>query len=212
MLFPKPFLFPYVNPIDESNSPIMRDNYLSSIKKQFLYNRELGWKTISQLPEEKINWQYNQESNSITQLVKHLSSNMLSRWTDFLSSDGEKAWRVRDSEFESESFNKDQIKKVWDKGWNCLLDTIDSLETQDLDKVVYIRNQGHTVVEAINRQLSHYSYHVGQIVFIGKMIQNDQWQSLSIPRGQSASYNQKMFSKEKQRAHFTHDFLPKKER
>lgn len=189
----------------------MKDNYLSSIKKQFLYNRELGWKTISQLPEEKINWQYNQESNSITQLVKHLSSNMLSRWTDFLNSDGEKEWRVRDAEFESETFTIDQIKKAWDKGWDCLLDTIDSLEPQDLDKVVYIRNQGHTVVEAINRQLSHYSYHVGQIVFVGKMIKNDQWQSLSIPRGQSVSYNQEMFSKEKERAHFTKDFLPKKE-
>lgn len=189
----------------------MRDNYLSSIKKQLLYNRELGWKTIAQLPEEKLNWQYNQESNSITQVVKHLSANMLSRWTDFLNSDGEKDWRVRDSEFEPEAFTQTQIKSTWDRGWNCLLDTIDSLHSEDLEKIVYIRNQGHTVVEAINRQLSHYSYHVGQIVFIGKMIQNNQWQSLSIPRGQSVSYNKEMFSKEKERAHFTKDFLPKKE-
>ncbi|MEO9802926.1 MAG: DUF1572 family protein [Reichenbachiella sp.] len=187
----------------------MRKNYISSIKKQFLYNRELGWKTIEQVPEEALNWQYNQESNSIVMLVKHLSSNMLSRWTDFLNSDGEKQWRNRDEEFQSEEFDFDKTKNTWNKGWDCLLSTIDNLEEGDLEKIIYIRNQGHTVVEAINRQLSHYSYHVGQIIFIGKMIQDSQWQSLSIPRGQSATYNKEMFSKEKERAHFTKDFLPK---
>lgn len=187
----------------------MKKNYLSSVKKQFQYNSELGWKTIQQLPKEALNWQYNEESNSITNLVKHLSSNMLSRWTDFLNSDGEKEWRNRDEEFEPEEFDGDQIKILWDKGWNCLLGTIDRLKPEDLDKIVYIRNQGHTVVEAINRQLSHYSYHVGQIVFIGKMIQRKDWQSLSIPKGHSSTYNQEMFSKDKTRAHFTKDFLPK---
>ncbi len=190
----------------------MNENYLSSIKKQFLYNRELGWKTIQQLNTDTLNWQYNQESNSISHLVKHLSSNMLSRWTNFLHSDGEKEWRNRDSEFESDILSPEQIKVAWDKGWDCLLHTIDNLQPDDLTKIVYIRNQGHTAVEAINRQLSHYSYHVGQIVFIGKMIQDKNWQSLSIPRGQSASYNKEMFSKEKERTHFTKEFLPKEEK
>ncbi|MEP2025719.1 MAG: DUF1572 family protein [Reichenbachiella sp.] len=187
----------------------MNDNYLSSIKKQFLYNRELGWKTIEQIPAEKLNWQYNEESNSIIQIVKHLSSNMLSRWTDFINSDGEKEWRNRDEEFENEIFSSEQVKISWDKGWDCLFHAINDLKPEDLTKIVYIRNQGHTVVEAINRQLSHYSYHVGQIVFIGKMIKNDEWKSLSIPKGQSATYNKEMFAKEKERAHFTKDFLPK---
>ncbi|SMD32669.1 Protein of unknown function [Reichenbachiella faecimaris] len=187
----------------------MKDNYLLSIKKQFLYNRDLGWKTIAQVPSEKLNWTYNDESNGITQIVKHLSSNMLSRWTDFLTSDGEKEWRNRDEEFEGEELNFEQIKALWDKGWDCLINSIDQLKAGDLEKIVFIRNQGHTVVEAINRQLSHYSYHVGQIVFIGKMIRNNHWESLSIPKGQSSSYNKEMFSKDKKRAHFTKDFLDK---
>lgn len=187
----------------------MNDNYLSSIKKQFLYNRELGWKTITQIPASQLSWQYNEESNGILQIVKHLSSNMLSRWTDFLQSDGEKAWRNRDDEFTTQDLDFEQIKSLWDQGWDCLMSTLDSLKPEDLEKIVYIRNQGHTVVEAINRQLSHYSYHVGQIVFIGKMIQNSQWKSLSIPKGGSANYNKEMFAKEKQRSHFTKDFLPK---
>lgn len=187
----------------------MNENYLSSVIKQFQYNRELGWKTITQMPDEALGWQHNPESNSIVTLVKHLSSNMLSRWTDFLTSDGEKDWRNRDDEFEAELLDRDSLKAAWDKGWDCLISTIKSLKPDDLEKIVYIRNQGHTVVEAINRQLSHYSYHVGQIVFIGKMVCNDQWQSLSIPRGQSKSYNKEMFAKEKSRAHFTSDFITK---
>lgn len=187
----------------------MQQNYLSSIKQQFEYNRLLGCKTITQIPEEKLKWQHNPESNSIVTLVKHLSSNMLSRWTDFLTSDGEKEWRERDQEFESEPMSTADLEAIWNKGWDCLISTIDSLKPDDLGKIVYIRNQGHTVVEAINRQLSHYSYHVGQIVFIGKLLKDSDWESLSIPRGQSKTYNKEMFSKAKTREHFTKDFLPK---
>lgn len=185
----------------------MHSNYISSVKKQFLYYRDLGWKTIEQIPEEQLNWQYNEESNSIITLVKHLSENMLSRWTDFLTSDGEKEWRQRDQEFENESYSIDQVRERWDKGWDCLMQALDDLTDRDLEKIIYIRNQGHTVVEATNRQLSHYSYHVGQIVFIGKMIQDEKWKSLSIPRGQSSTYNQTMFGKSKERTHFTDEFL-----
>jgi len=187
----------------------MNDNYLSSIQKQLIYIRELGWKTIQQLASDKLNWQYNEESNSITQIVKHLSSNMLSRWTDFLNTDGEKEWRHRDQEFETENLNFEQIEILWNKGWDCLQGTISSLQAEDLERIVYIRNQGHTVVEAINRQLSHYSYHIGQIVYLGKMIQDGHWKSLSIPRGKSESYNKDMFAKEKESVHFTKNLLSK---
>jgi hypothetical protein len=190
----------------------MQNDYLDSIKKQFEYYKLLGDKTIAQLPEEKLFWQYNDESNSIATIVKHLHGNMLSRWTDFLTSDGEKEWRKRDEEFENQIPNGSSIIKLWNEGWACLFNTLNSLTTADLNKIVHIRNQGHTVTEAINRQLAHYPYHVGQIVFIGKMILNESWQSLSIPRNQSNQYNDHKFSQPKQKAHFTDEFLnPKKE-
>jgi hypothetical protein len=110
---------------------------------------------------------------------------MLSRWTDFLTSDGEKEWRKRDAEFENVIADEATVINLWNEGWVCLFNTLHSLTEADLDKIIYIRNQGHTVTEAINRQLAHYPYHVGQIVFIGKMMLNENWQSLSIPRNQS---------------------------
>lgn len=188
----------------------MQNDYLESIKKQFEYYKLLGDKTILLLPNEKLFWQYNEESNSIATIVKHLHGNMLSRWTDFLTSDGEKKWRKRDEEFENQIPNGSTVIKLWNEGWACLFDTLNSLTTTDLDKIIYIRNQGHTVTEAINRQLTHYPYHVGQIVFIGKMILNDNWQSLSIPRNQSKKYNDNKFSQPKQKAHFTDEFLNNK--
>jgi hypothetical protein len=190
----------------------MQNNYLESAIKQFEYYKMLGDKTISQLPEEKIFWQYNEESNSVATIVKHLHGNMLSRWTNFLSSDGEKEWRKRDEEFENIIEDGKQIINLWNEGWTCLFESLKSLTASDLDKIIYIRNQGHTVIEAINRQLAHYPYHVGQIVFIGKMILNENWQSLSIPRNQSAKYNDSKFAQPKQKTHFTDEFLnPKKD-
>ena len=188
----------------------MQNDYLESIKKQFEYYKLLGDKTILLLPNEKLFWQYNEESNSIATIVKHLHGNMLSRWTDFLTSDGEKEWRSRDKEFENEISQGDSVLQLWNEGWACLFNTLNTLVTSDLDKIVYIRNQGHTVTEAINRQLAHYPYHVGQIVFIGKMVMNDSWQSLSIPRNQSKKYNDNKFSQPKQKAHFTDEFLNNK--
>ncbi|HRG58711.1 MAG TPA: DUF1572 family protein [Bacteroidia bacterium] len=190
----------------------MQNDYLESIKKQFEYYKLLGDKTISQLPEEKLFWRYNEESNSIAIIVKHLHGNMLSRWTDFLNSDGEKEWRKRDEEFENEIHHGDSVSKLWNEGWVCLFNTLNKLGTTDLNKIVYIRNQGHSVTEAINRQLAHYPYHVGQIVFIGKMLLNESWQSLSIPRNKSNQYNDHKFAQPKQKTHFTDEFLnPKKE-
>lgn len=179
--------------------------YLSSVKMQFQYYRDLGDKTFSQITEEGLFWQYNEESNSIATIVKHIHGNMMSRWTDFLTTDGEKEWRKRDEEFECDIKTKEDLIKLWNEGWDCLFDAINPLAENDMDKIIYIRNMGHSIDEAINRQLAHYPYHVGQIVFIGKMLQNENWQSLSIPKGSSKAYNEDRFSKPKSRKHFTED-------
>lgn len=187
----------------------MASYYLSGVKKQFSYYKNLGDKTFEQLTDEQLFWQYNDDSNSIAIIVKHLWGNMRSRWTDFLTSDGEKEWRNRDEEFEGDIENKAELLHKWEEGWKCLFDALTPLTEEDLNREIYIRNQGHTVMEAINRQLAHYPYHIGQIVFIGKMACSAKWQSLSIPKGSSAVYNSEKFSKEKKRQHFTDEFLNK---
>lgn len=186
----------------------METNYLESAIKQFEYYKLLGDKTFFQVPEVKLFWHYNEDSNSIATIVKHLWGNMLSRWTDFLTTDGEKEWRNRDAEFENDISSKQEMIDKWNEGWSVFLNTLKSLKAEDLEKIIYIRNQGHTVLEAINRQLAHYPYHVGQIVFIGKMC-TEQWDSLSIPKGKSNNYNAEKFSKPKDRGHFTDEFLNK---
>jgi hypothetical protein len=184
----------------------MTSDYLESVKKQFAYYKMLGEKTFEQLSNEQLVWQYNSESNSIAMIIHHLAGNMISRWTDIFNSDGEKAYRNREAEFAAITPNREELLKMWDKGWKCLLDTLQQLTDDDLDRIIYIRNMGHTVAEAINRQLAHYPYHVGQIVFIGKMLCNEKWNSLSIPKGQSEAYNADKFSKDKHREHFTDEF------
>ena len=181
------------------------ESYLESVKKQFAYYKVLGEKTFEQVSEEKLFWQLNEESNSISMIVKHLNGNMLSRWTDFLTTDGEKEWRKRDEEFDSDIKSKTALIIMWSEGWECLFKALEPLAEKDLEKEIYIRNMGHSVTEAINRQLAHYSYHIGQIVFIGKMIQNENWNSLSIPKGKSKLYNKEKFSKPKRKEHFTDD-------
>jgi hypothetical protein len=185
------------------------NDYLDSARKQFEYYKLLGDKTFSQLEEHQMFWQYNHESNSIATIIKHLWGNMLSRWTDFLIADGEKEWRQRDAEFKNVVTSKTEIVALWEEGWKCLFTAINSLNDQDLDRIIYIRNQGHTVLEAINRQLAHYPYHIGQIVFLGKMLKDTEWQSLSIPRGKSLDYNKEKFSQEKSKNHFTDEYLKK---
>lgn len=178
---------------------------LKKLKKQFTYYQQLGEKTFAQLPEESLFWQANEESNSIALLVQHLSGNMLSRWTDFLTTDGEKEWRKREEEFRPKLTTKTQVIEQWNKGWNCLHKALESMSDVDLEKEIFIRNMGHTVIEAIHRQLAHYAYHIGQIVFIGKLIRNEQWETLSIPKGASEDYNKEKFSKPRRTEHFTDD-------
>jgi len=132
---------------------------------------------------------------------------MLSRWTDFLTSDGEKEWRNRDLEFENVITSKAELFQKWEEGWNCLFHALDSIGETSLDSLVYIRNQGHSIIEAINRQLAHYSYHTGQIVFIGRMIKGDEWKSLSIEKNKSGDYNKEKFSRERSKQHFTDEYL-----
>lgn len=174
----------------------MTHNYLQSATKQFEYYKSLGEKTFNQLPDEKLFWQYNDDSNSIAIIVKHLWGNMLSRWTDFLTTDGEKEWRNRDSEFENDITTRTQMLEKWNAGWNCLFNALKSINENDLNKIIYIRNEEQSVMDAINRQLAHYSYHVGQIVFIGKLASNN-WASLSIPKGNSKAFNETKFSQPK---------------
>lgn len=185
----------------------MTNDYLDSVRKQFEYYKQLGDKTFSQLQDECLFWKYNEESNSIAVIVKHLWGNMLSRWTDFLTSDGEKDWRDRDSEFEDTIKTRKELVDKWNEGWNYLFEALNALKPEDLDKIIYIRNQGHTITEAINRQLAHYPYHIGQIVFLGKMLSENGWSSLSISKGKSQDFNAEKFSKPKQTAHFTDEFL-----
>ncbi|TYA71686.1 DUF1572 family protein [Seonamhaeicola marinus] len=181
------------------------ESYLSSIIKQFEYYQSLGDKTFSQLSFKEMQNEFTEDSNSVAIIVKHLVGNMLSRWTNFLTEDGEKEWRFRDKEFEDTYTSKEELVGEWNKGWDCLFSAIKPLKKEDLERIIYIRNQGHTVTEAINRQLAHYAYHVGQIVFLGKLIKGNGWTSLSIPKGTSSKYNSEKFSKEKTRKHFTDD-------
>jgi hypothetical protein len=170
------------------------DTYLNSAKKQFQYYKSVGEKTMAQLKDEDLFWIYNEESNSIAIIVQHLWGNMLSRWTDFLTSDGEKEWRKRDEEFEAIIKNREELMDKWNTGWQCLFGALDSITPADWDKTIYIRNEPHSIVDAINRQLAHYPYHIGQIVFIGKMAAGD-WKALTIPKGNSAAFNAEMFNK-----------------
>lgn len=163
--------------------------FIVNINKVFAQYKKIGEGAIDQLSDEEINFCPDKESNSVALIVKHLSGNMRSRWTDFYTTDGEKEWRKRDEEFEGNLQNKQQLMEVWQNGWNCLFNITEKLQPHDLLKIVYIRGEALTVIDAINRQIAHYSYHVGQLVFLSKHIRSTSWKSLSIPKGQSKQYN-----------------------
>lgn len=181
----------------------MESPFLTSTKKLFQYYKGLGEKAITQIDDNQINWKPNDASNSIALIVHHITGNMLSRFTDFLTSDGEKPWRNREAEFEKGYNDKAEMLAAWDNGWKLLLDTIDNLREDDLSKIIYIRNEGQSVQDALLRQLAHYASHVGQIIYIAKILKGDEFKSLSIPKGGSSGYNQKKFEEEKSVRHFT---------
>lgn len=160
--------------------------------KRFQYYKELGDKTFDQLTGDQMFWQFNEESNSIAVIVKHIAGNMLSRWTNFLTEDGEKDWRNRDLEFVNSFSTKKEVIDYWDEGWKCLFDALNQIKDTDWDAIIYIRKEPHSVLDAVLRQLAHYPYHIGQIVYIAKMLKNDDWKTLSVARNKSNEFNEEM--------------------
>ena len=184
--------------------------YLDSARRQFAMYKQLGEKAMAQMTDEQLRWRANENGNSVANIVRHMWGNMLSRWTDFLTTDGEKPWRRRDEEFAPSDATRDTIMQWWEEGWKCLFDALNSITDDDLGHTIYIRNEGGSVLSAINRQIAHYSYHVGQIVYAAKICSGSAWQSLSIPHNQSASYNATKFNQEKGERHFTDEWINKK--
>ncbi len=172
----------------------MTNNFLQSAIRQIESYKSVGERAIDQLTDDQISWQFNEESSSISIIVKHVVGNQFSRWTNFLTEDGEKEWRERDAEFVNSYTSKAEMMEAWNKGWDCFLSVLKSLDENDLDKTIYIRKEPHSVIDAITRQLCHYSYHIGQIVYVAKMLQNEDWKSLSIPKNMSDEFNSKKFS------------------
>ena len=183
----------------------MPTTYIETYQKQFSYYKSLADTAIARLTAEQLMTVPSSETNAVATLMKHMAGNMLSRWTDIWTTDGEKEWRDRDDEFELREATAGEIAAYWEQGWECLFTTLASLTDEDLDKLIYIRNMGHTVQEAVVRQLCHYSYHVGQIIYAAKLYIGPAFESLSIPKGQSTVYNEAKFAKEKQKKHFTDD-------
>ena len=179
------------------------ESYLTSILKDFKYYKKLGERAMIQVPDEKLFDVDRMQENSIAVLVQHISGNMKSRWTRIWDEDGEKEWRHRDREFQLIISSREEMIQIWEEGWAVLFDTLESCKYDDLERLVYIRNEGHTLIEAINRGLGHYAYHIGQIVLLAKFYVKDDWQSLTIPLGKSESFNKRKFSEEKHRGHFT---------
>ena len=187
----------------------INNTYLESVLKQFLYYKTLGEKAMQQLAPEQLFIALNNDTNSIAVIVQHLSGNMVSRWTEIFTTDGEKEWRNRDAEFETTLTTPEEIWNSWNVGWDCFFNTLNNLQENQLETIIYIRNEGHTILEAINRQLAHYPYHIGQMVFYAKMLKNTPWESLSIPKNKSGDYNKNKFSQEKTIKNFTDDEIKK---
>ncbi len=173
-----------------------QDHYLKDAINQFRKLKELADKAISQVAEKDLFFIPDENSNSIAIIMKHMAGNMRSRWRDFLTSDGEKPDRHRDSEFVIEKGDsRESIFQAWERGWQYVFEALEPLDPDDLNKTVLIRTEPHTVIEAINRQITHYAYHVGQIVFLARSLAGSQWQSLSIPGGKSDEFNLMMRGK-----------------
>jgi hypothetical protein len=167
-------------------------SYLEDALALFRYYKQLAERAIEQVTDEQLFAALDPEANSIAIVVKHLAGNMRSRWTDFLSTDGEKPNRNRDSEFVDPPAARNQLLAEWENGWACVFNAIEPLTDADLGRTVTIRGEAHSVMQAINRQLAHYAHHVGQIVLLAKHFASDHWQSLSVPRNQSAQFNRKV--------------------
>ena len=171
----------------------MKDLFL----KRFKYYKDLGDKTFQQLTDQEVLWRYNEASNSISTIVKHLSGNMKSRWTNFLTEDGEKSWRNRDSEFLEDIKSKEEMLKIWEEGWQILFKALDQITPENINQIIFIRGEKLSVLDALLRQLAHYPYHVGQIIFIAKMLKNEDWKTLSIAKNKSEEYHLELLKNQK---------------
>lgn len=156
--------------------------YLRAVRQRFAEMKQVAEKAMAQVSDEELRWSPHEEANSIAVIVKHMSGNMRSRWTDIFTTDGEKPDRNRDAEFEPETFTRADLMTVWNRGWARFQETLNALTEEDLLRTIYIRQEPHSVIQAIERQMYHYSYHVGQIVYIAKLLRGSDWQSLTIPR------------------------------
>jgi hypothetical protein len=173
-------------------------HYLEEARRQFRGHKRLGEGALAQLKDEELFVTLDPEANSVAIIVKHLAGNMRSRFTDFLTTDGEKPDRHRDQEFElTANTTRAEVMRWWDQGWACVLSAIESLKPEDVPRTVTIRGEPHTVLQAINRQIAHYAYHVGQIVFLAKHMRSGEWKSLSIPRGKSEEFNRQPITQRK---------------
>ncbi len=168
------------------------EKFIKSIQKRFAYYKRVGEKAIEQVMDKQLFLKPSPESTSISIIVNHLHGNMLSRWTNFYTEDGEKEWRNRDSEFDDIIHSRNDLQTKWNEGWDCLFDIINDLSVEDLKKEITIRGEKHSVIDAINRQLTHYAYHIGQIVYIAKLYKDNQWKSLTIPKGKSKEFNKRL--------------------
>ena len=171
-------------------------SYLEDSLTIFRYYKNLAERAMAQVTDEELLAVLDDEMNSIAVIVKHMAGNMRSRWTDFLTSDGEKPSRQRDAEFVDPPSTREALLAVWEEGWQCLLGTLEALSELDLQRTVTIRGEAHSVMQAINRQVAHYSYHCGQIVFLAKHFKHNEWQSLSVPRRKSAEFNRRVLAGE----------------
>src|SRR5579859_6914539 len=167
-------------------------HYLEEVRRQFRGHKRLAEGALAQLKDDQLFGSLDAEANSIAVLVKHMAGNMRSRFTDFLTGDGEKPDRNRDSEFVDPPQTREALMKLWEQGWDCLFSALEPLSDEDLKRTVMIRGEAHSVMQAINRQLAHYIYHCGQIVLLAKHLARDKWQSLTVPRGKSDSFNRRV--------------------
>jgi hypothetical protein len=173
--------------------------FIDTVIRGLRYYKGLADKTFTQLSDKEFHYQYNDTCNSIAIIIQHMHGNMMSRWTNFLSEDGEKSWRQRDAEFEEQDIGKERLIALWNEGWNCFFDALLSIKPGDLLKTITIRKEELSVMDAINRQLAHYSYHIGQIIYIGKILKDGKWENLSIPKGFSKQYVQGNWAKDKEK-------------
>jgi uncharacterized damage-inducible protein DinB len=164
-------------------------SFLEDAINIFQYYRKLAEAAMSQVTDEQLHVALDEESNSIAIIVKHMAGNMGSRWTDFLTTDGEKPWRDRDTEFETPPASRAELMTLWERGWRTLFGALDGLTEADLTRTITIRGEAHSVMQAVNRQLAHYPYHCGQIIFAAKHLAHEKWNCLSVPRGNSQKFN-----------------------